>query len=191
MAKPISVLVSLLCEAFRQTPSQITFMAFEAGLSDMDPVAIETGVMEALKRCKFMPTVAEIRELAGGMKHAERAELAWMAVNKVQKNPYRHMDFDDPITNATIRAMGGWVSFIERFVNQESEKWARKEFLETYQRFMAADVNGEVCRPLPGLSDPPQLMRVKTGLPKLVNAPIVQALPANKTSVPRVEFKKP
>jgi len=175
-AKTIVTMVGVLAEAFRQTPSEATYLAYEIGLDDVDDAAVKRAVHAAIKQCKFMPTVKELRELATGVKDADRSILAWDAVLSAPLNPYRHVDFDDGIINATIRNLGGWPTFIERFTDAESEKWLRKEFCETYSRLLSAGVNGDVCRPLAGLATAsvvdgvltaPIVQRIATGLPAI------------------------
>lgn len=169
-------LIGVLAEAFRQTISEATLMAYEIGLKDIPLAQVELAVVKAIRTCRFMPTVKDLRELATGTRDSDRPVLAWDAVLAVPLNPYKHIDFDDPLINATIRNLGGWPSFTDRFNDSESEKWVRKEFLETYQKLLSSGVNGDACRPLPGLSEvtgingkvvPCVPMRIATGLPAL------------------------
>lgn len=178
MASPekIAEYVEILAEAYRQTATETTFAAYEFGLTDLSDEQVKRAVATAIRSCKFMPTVKELRELASGMKDIDRPAVAWEALLQVQLNPYSHVDFDDPLINATIRSLGGWPTFIERFDGSEGEKWARKDFMECYSRLLSAGVNGDVCRPLPGLSQcqvvngqkvEPRIVKIETGLPGL------------------------
>lgn len=177
-------MIAVLAEGFRQAITEATLMAYEMGLHDVPTGKLEAAVRQAISTCKFMPTVKELRDLATGMRDQDRGVLAWEAVMRVPFNPYTWMDFDDHVTNATIRNLGGWPTFCERFSDAESEKWARKEFLDTYERLFVTGVNGDACRPLTGLSQKqctngvqhdPLPYRVATGLP---------ALPASKIRQP-------
>lgn len=178
-------LVGVLAEAFRQTISEATIMAYEIGLKDLPPQQVETAVTNAIRSCKFMPTVKELRELATGMKDIDRPVLAWEAVISIPLNPYKHVDFDDPLINATIRNLGGWPSFIDRFSDAESEKWVRKDFIDTYQKLLSSGVNGDACRPLAGLAEvtcingqvvPAIPLRIETNLPRLPDSFVRPAL---------------
>ncbi len=167
-------IVTGLAEAYRQSISAATVNAYDTALGDLPIESVARAALLAMRTCKFMPNVAEIRELATGVKHSDRAVLAWDAVLRVPLNAYHHMDFDDGLINATIRNLGGWVNFVERFSSSENEKWLRKEFCDTYLRLLSANASGDVLRPLAGISQatvrdgkvvPPKVHRITTGLP--------------------------
>lgn len=201
-AKMIDV-VTGLGEAFRQAVSEVTVQAYTLALADLPIEAVERAALRGMRECKFMPTVAELRDLAGGVRAADRPTLAWEAVRLgLSHGPYRHVDFDDPLTNATVRSLGGWPSFVERFSDSEAEKWTRKDFLDTYARLLSSGVSGDVCRPLAGLSEvsvvdgvqvPPIAHKVATGLPVLTNGvrPAISRRDSGDDDRPKVEFKKP
>lgn len=195
-------LVACLCESFNRTPSQVTYLAYEMGLSDLSIEVINRAVERALRESRFMPSPAELRELAGEATKEDRAVLAWTALQaNIHIGPYKHVDFDDQLTNATIRSLGGWSTFLSRFSGAEAEKWLRKEFIDTYRAVHRSGVTGEAARPLSGLSggtygdgrryDPP-IVRITTGLPAL---PLLQqSEPPSKVThvqLPRIELKKP
>lgn len=152
--KRLVELVAGLCEAFNRQPTAVTFAAYEMGLEDVPLRALEGAVRRALKESRFMPTPAELRELAGELTGADRAAIAWECVLRhVSLGPYKHVSFvDDRIINATIRNLGGWPTFLSRFSGTEEEKWLRKDFLDTYRSLYRAGVTGEMCQPLPGLA---------------------------------------
>lgn len=194
-------LVAGLCEAFNRKPSQATFMAYEIGLEDMPIEAIEFSVRRALRESRFMPSPAELRELGGEPTSEDRAVLAWNSVLKaVPLGPYKHVSFvDDRITNATIRNLGGWPTFLERFSGAESEKWVRKEFIDAYRTLHRSQVDGEICRPLPGLAGGtfadgrvhlPPIVAIETHLPPLL-APGRSERINGRNGIPRVELKSP
>jgi hypothetical protein len=176
----LTTIVSALCEAFGRTPSDATFMAYQIGLQDLPIEAIERAGLSALRSCNFMPSPAELRELAGVVGGKDRAVLAWEVVLRhLHLGPYRHVDFDDWLINGTIRNLGGWVTFIGRFTDPEAEKWLRKEFCDTYAALHRCGVDGESCRPLAGLAEvsvvdgalvPPIPVKVATGLPRIAGA---------------------
>ena len=192
-------LVAGLCEAFGRAPSEATFMAYEIGMEGMPMSAIEAGVRRAIRESRFMPSPSEIRELAGEVSAQDRATIAWDCVLKsLHLGPYKHVSFnDDRVINATIRNLGGWPTFLSRFTDAESEKWVRKEFLDTYKSLWRAQVNGEICLPLPGLAGG-SFPDGKEYVPKIaeIGTPELPALPAPSArrvdlSIPRLELKKP
>ena len=168
-------IVAVLCESFGRKPTPLTYEAYELALSDIDDEALSQAATKAAKSCKFMPTPAELRELAGCVTEADRGLLAWAAVERsIHLGPYRHVDFDDRAINAAIRNLGGWVSFLSRFTDAEAEKWVRQEFLKVYATYARATIGDEEGAPLAGLAEavctngrlsPPEPIRIaaKTG----------------------------
>ena len=55
--------------------------------------------------------------------------------------------------NATIRNLGGWVTFTGRLTDAESEKWLRQEFIKAYHVYAKSGVPHESSLPLPGLNE--------------------------------------
>lgn len=194
-------LVACLCESFGRTPSKVTYLAYEIGLSDLSIEAITKAVERALRESRFMPSAAELRELAGEATKEDRAVLAWTALLKhIHLGPYKHVDFDDPFTNATIRSLGGWPTFLSRFSGADAEKWLRKEFIDTYRAFHRSGITGEAAKPLPGLSGgsygdgtnyEPPIVRITTGLPSVPMLQVNEPITITKTKLPKIELKKP
>lgn len=154
---------AILGEAFRQRVSETMLDAYELGLSDLSGSQVEQAVTAAIRGCKFCPTPAELRELAGEATAADRALLAWQSVERATSiGSYRSVDFEDAIINAVIRTLGGWPALLAR-TPEEFDKWARKDFLETYRAFARTGVDGESCRPLPGLSESGSVRTVHGG----------------------------
>lgn len=146
--------VSLLCEAFGRKPTPATFEVYQIALSDVDDVALLRAATTAARTCKFMPVPADLRQMAGVASEADRALLAWSAVERsLWLGPYRHVDFDDGAINAAIRNLGGWPAFLGRFTDAEAEKWARKEFLDAYSGLSRCAVGEEECAALSGMAE--------------------------------------
>lgn len=170
----IAKVVALLCEAFGRKPTPATFEVFAVALSDLSDQQVDAAGGIAARRCKFMPTPAELREFAGAVSADDRGIIAWQAVERaLPLGPYRHVCFDDPCVNAAIRNLGGWVTFLARLTNAEAEKWARVEFLKAYAAFYRAGVGEDAGAALPGLAEcevvdgrlcMPQPVTVETGL---------------------------
>jgi hypothetical protein len=183
----IGKLVVALSEAFGRTATETTIDAFYLGLQDIPDEALNVGFMKCLHTCKFMPSVAEIRENCGVTSTNDRAVLAWDVVLKNHpRGPWEHVDFDDGAINATIRNMGGWPEFYYSFTSVEAEKWVRKTFIDTYRSLSHAGVDGEICKPLMGLSEVPgkKPVRIATGLP-LIAAPL-----AIGQDMPKITFQR-
>lgn len=195
--------VAGLCEAFTRQASVVTFRAYQVGLDGLTAEQIGKAVAIALRSCKFMPSPAELRELAGEMKSEDRAVQAWIVFEKAvcTIGYVRGVDFDDPVVNATVRALGGW----DRCCQQEGDEFdvfLRKRFLDTYASLSRSGVGEEQAAPLEGGFDrenrrlgqpvkPPH--KVAVGLPPAPGAVRISQVPtkAGETVVPRVVFQRP
>lgn len=54
--------VAMFAEHYRQELSELQVALYLKGLADLSNMEIEHGCSEALKACRFMPTVADIRD---------------------------------------------------------------------------------------------------------------------------------
>jgi len=145
--------IAALCIAFNREATPHTFEAYWMGLGDLPLSAVELACAMAIRSKRFMPMPVELRELSGEKTDDQRSVAAWGDVQRaVPRGSYKHIDFCDPLINATIRTLGGWPSFLDRLGTAEAEKWARIDFVKTYQVYASGGVEGEACAPLPGLS---------------------------------------
>jgi hypothetical protein len=93
------------------------------------------------------PSPGQLRELAlcGPGGYTARAEYAWTefveAVETIGAD--KSISFDDGLTNATVRTLGGWVECCEK-TGDEFDKWLRRDFLATYVRFCTAGASEEL-----------------------------------------------
>lgn len=162
-----------LASAFRVEADETMLAAYSAALSNIPPLDVEGAVNRAITECQFMPTAAELRTFCGIKIGAARSTLAFYAAKIAIKThgSYRSLNFDDPITNATIRLMGGWPSFCNVRPGDEMDKWKRQEFERTYDDLWRSGASPDLCKPLRGLVDMENGARkigyyeVKTGLP--------------------------
>jgi len=147
-------LIAGMAITFRQEASQVMYDGYWLGLADLPIEAVELAVVAALRTCKFMPSASELRELAGEVRMEHRAVKAWAAFREaIDLHGYYHsVDFDDPVVNATVRALGGWVSVSE--LMDEPEAWIegifRKRFEQTYVGLATAGVSATAAVPLIG-----------------------------------------
>lgn len=153
--KDFAVAVGALFASFGQDSTQALMQGYWLGLNDLELHQVQIAVASALKRCKFLPRPAELRDLLGlNVSEEDTAVAAWSDVLRaVRLGPYKHIDFQDKLCNAVIRNLGGWVNFVQRFSDAESEKWTRLDFLKCYKAFAKSGVNGELIAPLQGLSE--------------------------------------
>lgn len=175
--------VSILGELFGRNLSTGAVLAYVKGLIDLDPERLKEAFSEARRTCQFMPTVANLRILAGVETTEVRAARAWGEFEQAASiGPYKSVDFADLSINATIRNLGGWPLFLSRLANATEEKWARKEFMETYATYVR-DVGYEAGRPLPGISQ----VEVTNGVTRDVR---VLRIETARQDVPRVEVRR-
>lgn len=159
-----SVLVHALSATCNRECDEALLMGYWIGLSDLEWSAFETACKRAIRECKFMPSPAELRQMAGEMTANQRSVLAWSAVERAagEIGSYRSVDFEDPLINAVIRSMGGWPQLLLRG-GHDFDKWARQEFIKAYEALDGVNVGSEECEPLPGLQtkkEPPRTVSV-------------------------------
>lgn len=167
--------LAMLFEGFQRAATPATFKAYAIGLDGLTDVQIRRAVVEAIRVCKFCPSVAELRDLAGVPSGRHRAELAFAALDAAitSHGAYRVVSFDDPLINAAVRLLAGWPR-VCALPTEEFAKWYRREFLEVYERLATHGASDDLCRPLPGLpgfSPKVGVSPVATGLPWARSAP--------------------
>ena len=167
-----AVAMNGLAASFRQEPSKALLHGYRIGLEDLPIEAVETAVARALKECTFMPPPAELRKLSGcGMTPDDRAVLAWEVFQEAVSHHgyYESVNFDDPVINATVRNLGGWMPLIER-LDVDDLKWVRKEFLQTYAALARTGISREAGLALLGFCDQQNQL---TGYPDAVKEPVL------------------
>ncbi len=164
------------------------------GLSDLSLDAVNRAATEALRTSEFMPTVAKIRELAGVLNPTDRAVIAWRATQKAipRHGYYDSIECDDPILNATIRNLGGWIEWCER-EERDDEVWVRKEFERIYVSLCRTGVSKIEGGPLTGWFDRDNALK---GYKEAIKEPIrfLTGMPAASLpapSQPKITEEKP
>ena len=154
-----------LAETFGRKLSKAGLLAYWIGLKDLDVSEVDQACGAALQACKFMPTVAELRELCGQDSVESRAIKAWSSVSSAAGDvgSYRAISFQDATINAVVRNMGGWPELLSR-TGDEFDKWARQEFIKCYKSLYGRVSSGsELGKPLTSLStkvEPPVFVAV-------------------------------
>ncbi len=127
-------------------------LGYWIALEDLTLEQIQQACYQAMRSSKFIPKPSELREMVLG-KPDDHAMMAWSDTLKaIPIGPYKHIDFSDKLINATVRNLGGWPTFLSRLTDSQAEKWVRIEFLKCYSQLASSGVTGEMCEPLPGLS---------------------------------------
>jgi hypothetical protein len=152
-------------------------------LGDLTAEQFKMGIITTLRSHEFhgLPPVGLIRKNAGAVSidSADRAVVAWWRVKSAiaTHGSYESVVFDDPLINATIRALGGWIEVCGTESGENFDVWLFRRFKEMYATLLACGVHADEAAPLPGICDvensresrgAPRLpVAVPTGLPRL------------------------
>lgn len=144
--------ITALAVVFGREVDATLIRAYSAFLGDLPIDRIRHAVNQAARTKKFMPSVTELRELAGCASAESRAISAWSIVSDAagRLGSYVSVDFEDGVINAVIRSMGGWPYLLTR-TGDDFEKWARQEFIKAYVAIESV-VKPEECKPVCGLT---------------------------------------
>lgn len=128
-----------------KTPAA-TIEVYHRALADLDAELCEAAILDCVSKCKFFPTVAELREaaarLAVGADTRKPALEAWGDVRRAVDAYGTHgwdsaRDILDAQTADAIHALG-WQSFCQSDVDEEMS-W-RARFVELYDQLGRRDV---------------------------------------------------
>lgn len=135
--KRVTAAVTMLAETFRQTLGAGALEGYWIALRDLTAEELAHATGRAVREGRFMPTPAELLELAGwgGTRaSAIAAAQAWEAVRTaMDRHDYTtSVDFG-PLVNAVVRNLGGWVALCDKSV--PDLVWVRKDFERLYSDF--------------------------------------------------------
>ena len=165
-----------LGEHFGAELSKARLLSYLECLCDLSPERVLTAIRVTKLTCKFFPTVAELRELAGGatVTTEERAELAWANLRRLTgSKAYNPLALTDPIARDCFEVLGGAEAFgVWDYEKQEDFK--KRRFVELYKA--KAKAAGTMAHP------PLNRVEAEETLQGLVKA-------TQKDGVPRIEGK--
>lgn len=110
-------------------------------LGDVNPITLEQAVANLINRCKFLPTIAEIREECTALSayvnmhdEVETAQTAWEKVIKVVGTyGFEHgKEHLEGITSTAARTI--WSSFDPRMGHEYNEASCRSQFIRCYEQ---------------------------------------------------------
>lgn len=139
-AEKFDELIGFLHAAYGKACDEMTLGAYELGLADLPLKPIAEAVALAMKTSKFLPTIFELRKLAGFDVSPEgRAIIAFAKLTESIKTVgvYKSVVFGDPILNQTIADFGGWIKIGDVADDNWNEHF-RRNFLANYKENAAA-----------------------------------------------------
>lgn len=146
--------VNALAAAFNRQIDEALYTGYQLGLDDLAIEEIERAARRAIRECKFMPTVVELRELSGDMSPRVRAVKAWGHLVRAiaTHGGYNSVTFDDLVINATVRNLGGW-QYLCGMNPDEFDRFMPKRFQDTYALLCQGGISHEAAAPLLGIFD--------------------------------------
>jgi hypothetical protein len=182
-----SIMFVAMATAFDKEATDDVMETYWGALKDLPLADVKFAAETALKTLEWWPKPAQLRKLAGDVGPDHRAAIAWRAVRKAlnEHGTYCSVNFDDPVVNATIRNLGGWVALGQKEA-KDFDIWVRKEFERIYLAIYSTGVTEESGAYLTGITEHENRGRyeiqapttVPTGLP----VPNIRMLSTGKVS---------
>lgn len=145
-----AMVIGTLAVTFNQPMGDERIKAWRMALRDLLIDDIAMAVVRAQRECHWMPSVAELRSLAGDPTPEQRAAIIWAQINH-GLNSSDSYECDDAVTLACIRAMGGVPEFTHRC--REEMHWAFKSFSSLYVLYSQTGINPQQSQRLVGSSE--------------------------------------
>jgi hypothetical protein len=131
--------LALFGQHYQQAIDELSVVAFQIGLSDLDAEELNTACIRALRECEFIPKVADIRnrcrqardkEIIVAVIASEMYEktMNWLRLNDA--NPKANYSELPPIAEYSMKTAGGREAMLSP--DEGDREWARKHFVESY-----------------------------------------------------------
>ena len=165
--------MTALCTAFGKELDEAILEAYWMALEDMPLDEFKQGSKKCLQEEEWMPKPGAIRRSAGALTPESRSVLAFETMSRAisEQGAYASVCFDDPLINATIRNMGGWLELC----NSPADKFnglIRRDFERIYKALLESGIREESGRYLPGMHErdnvghsPPVVAQIESGMP--------------------------
>lgn len=123
--------------------SEQRMMLYVTKLSNVNTVTLEQAISNLIDRCKFLPTIAEIREECSALSayvnmhdEVETAQTAWEKVIKVV-GTYGNEKGKEHLEGITLTAARTiWSSFDPRMGHEYNEASCRSQFIRCYEQLV-------------------------------------------------------
>lgn len=135
--------LSMLQLAYTTDMSEERMLLYVRMLGDVNPVTLEQAVANVINKCKFLPSIAELREECSALSayvnmhdEVETAQTAWEKVIRTvgtygYDNGKEHLE---GITLTAARAI--WSSFDPRMGHEYNEASCRAQFIKCYEQLI-------------------------------------------------------
>ena len=113
--------------------SEQRMMLYVTKLSNVNPVTLEQAISNLIDRCKFLPTIAEIREECSALSAFVTAQDAWERVYQVARSYGYEKGLDklEGLTKQCAKAI--WKSFDPQNGDNFNETSCRAQFVKNYE----------------------------------------------------------
>lgn len=135
--------LSMLQLAYTTDMSEERMLLYVRMLGDVNPVTLEQAVANTINKCKFLPTIAELREECSALSayvnaHEEipTPQSAWEKVIKVA-GTYGYDNGKEHLEGITLQAAKTiWSSFDPRMGHEYNEASCRAQFIKCYEQLI-------------------------------------------------------
>lgn len=135
--------LSMLQLAYSTDMSVERMKLYVTMLDNINPVTLEQAVANLINKCKFLPTIAEIREECSALSayvnmhdEVETAQTAWEKVIKVV-GTYGYDNGKEHLEGITLQAAKPiWSSFDPRMGHEYNEASCRSQFIRCYEQLV-------------------------------------------------------
>lgn len=135
--------LSMLQLAYTTDMSEERMLLYVRMLGDVNPVTLEQAVANVINKCKFLPTIAELREECSALSayvnaHEElpTPQSAWEKVIKVA-GTYGYDNGKEHLEGVTLQAAKTiWSSFDPRMGHEYNEASCRAQFIKCYEQLI-------------------------------------------------------
>ena len=129
--------------AYTTDMSEERMLLYVRMLGDVNPVTLEQAVANVINKCKFLPTIAELREECSALSayvnmhdEVETAQTAWEKVIKVA-GTYGYDNGKEHLEGITLQAAKTiWSSFDPRMGHEYNEASCRAQFIKCYEQLI-------------------------------------------------------
>ena len=135
--------LSMLQIAWSTDMTKERFKLYCTMLADVNPVTLTQAVANVINRCKFLPSIAELREECSALSayvnmydEVETAQTAWEKVIKVA-GTYGYDNGKEHLQGITLQAAKPiWSSFDPRMGHEYNEASCRAQFIKCYEQLI-------------------------------------------------------